>query len=116
MSALFESERHFRLWWARVGHGLLLLRSTKSDERSTRIDVLFKPVSVVKLRTSLDGLLVWRASAEEVTEIEREVGPTDPRETTFLVKAGEFRGYVVAASCAWHEDDGEHDDPSYFPE
>jgi hypothetical protein len=63
MAVMFESNRPFQVWRAVVGHSQLLLRSTKSDAENTRVDVLFKPVRAMKLRTLLDGCVFVRPTA-----------------------------------------------------
>ena len=110
---LFESERDFQLWRAVVGHSQLLLRSTKSETESTRIDVLFKPVRAMKLLTMLRRLRVREADAGEAIEIARETGEEkDDEGRIFIVESGPFTGFVVAGVMATHEDDGEYGDPS----
>ncbi len=37
-------DRRFQLWAYTVSHGSLLLRSTKTDDEPTRVDVLFRNV------------------------------------------------------------------------
>ena len=44
-----RSDRVFQLWAYTVGMGRLLLRSTVSDQFSTRIDVVFQNVQAVQL-------------------------------------------------------------------
>jgi hypothetical protein len=114
VTPLLNSNRTFQLWSARAGHGLLLLRSNKSGADDTRIDVLFKPVAALKLRTSLNGLLVREAGLEERAAIEREVGSSGDVEGAFVIESGDFTGYLVASVFASHEDHGDYNSPSYF--
>lgn len=91
----------------------LLLRSTKSDTVTTRLDVLFQNVQALKLSTALDGLVVAEADRAEEERIAAEVGllPSDDM-TIFTVRAGAFDGYVVAGVCVIAEDNGEYFEPS----
>ena len=54
--AIVSFPRRFQIWLYSVSHGQLLLRSNRSGEFSTRIDVLFKNVAAIELPTAFDGL------------------------------------------------------------
>jgi hypothetical protein len=54
--AYSRPDRLFQMWLFTVGMTRLLLRSTKSEEHPTRIDVLFQGVQFIGLPTRLDGL------------------------------------------------------------
>lgn len=54
----------FRCWSYTARHGQLLLRSTKSAERPTQVDVLFKNVSAVNLRTVMQDLELVETDAD----------------------------------------------------
>ncbi len=94
MAPLLQSTRRFELWSARVGHRQLLLRSIKNGDDGTRIDVLFKPVSALKLRTSLNGLTVREATGEERATIALDVGRWQEDHVAFVIGSGNFEGYV----------------------
>lgn len=91
----------------------LLLRSTKSDAFATRVDVLFQNVKVVNIPTSLDGLVVSEAEAEEAERISPETAllPAEGARV-FTVRSGSFVGYIVAGVCVVAEDEGEYFEPS----
>jgi hypothetical protein len=55
LTKILDSDRKFQVWKYTVGHSQLLLRSTKSPDCSTRIDVLFKGVSEFHLPASFVG-------------------------------------------------------------
>ena len=92
----FESHRHFELWRYEVGHAQLLLRSVKSDQNQTRIDVLFKVVEAIDLPTSFDGLRLER------------------HDNAFGLSGVGWSGSVIAGACFRAEDTGEYFDPSPF--
>ena len=94
----FESDRHFQIWTYGVGHAMLLLRSVKSEDHATRVDVLFVAVDHLDLPTSFDGLRVERSG------------------DTFQLAGNGWTGSVKAANMAHAEDDGEYFDPSPFAE
>jgi hypothetical protein len=115
-SQIIGSDRRFQVWSYTVGHGQLLLRATKTDERPTRIDVLFKGVKEFHLPTLCDGLSITEASDEEVLKLcDLRKSPTlYNREKVFMIQGTDFVGYVAALAVFSHEDKGEYFDPSAF--
>lgn len=109
-------ERNFQIWKYTVGHSQLLLRSTRTPECPTRIDVFFKNVGAVHLPSTFSGLSIVEGSHDEVLK----TNPLDASSIThghrklFVVHGSDFVGYVVAGIVAWHEDEGEYHEPSYF--
>jgi len=112
MTTLFESRRTFQLWRAVVGHNQLLLRSTKSESEPTRIEILFKPVRALELRTVLDGLRIRLANPDEAEQIAIKSGDPGNWATFFVLESDTWSGYVVAETMVSAEDDGEYSDPS----
>src|SRR5580692_3599743 len=107
--------RSFQMWAYTVGHAQLLLRSPKSTDLPTRIDVLFKNVAAVHLPTILDGLTISGATEEEKSELHVQVGlPRLDGRKVFVVRGSNFIGYVIAGVVAWHEDEREHYEASHF--
>lgn len=62
---LFSSPREFRIWSFTVGHKELLLRSTKENSLTTRVDVLFVNVAAINLPTTLPEIDVVEADERE---------------------------------------------------
>jgi hypothetical protein len=91
----FTSERDFQVWAYTVGHGQLLLRSTKSEAVATRVDVVFKNVRHVDLPTSMTGLHIEKAG-----------------ERRYLLGGADWSGEVDAGVMVVAEDDGSYEDPS----
>ena len=113
VSIWFSSPRSFRLWSYRVGQGLLLLRSVKSAEDTTRIDVLLKSVTAMKLPQSFGTLLVRDPSAEEDAQIRASLGTlANAKQQVFVVEGGPFTGWVLASAVVHAEDEGSWLDPS----
>ena len=106
-------QRRFQVWNYTVGHGQLLLRSTKSSEFPTRIDILFKNVTAIHLPTTFDGVTIAEASDEERNRLKIHKNES---EKLFIVRGDAFEGYVIAGTVAHHEDEGEHSDPGFFSE
>ena len=53
--------RQFQIWSYKVSHAQLLLRSTKSENNPTRIDLLFKNVAIINIPTLLNDVRIRRA-------------------------------------------------------
>ena|SRR6266478_5003521 len=109
-------ERSFQIWKYTVGHGQLLLRSTKSPGHQTRIDVFFKNVGAVHLPSTFDGLSIVEGSNDEALKMSvlDSSSITKGHRKLFIVRGSDFLGYVVAAIVVCHEDEGEYHEPSYF--
>ena len=108
-----HADRRFQVWAYSVSMARLLLRSTKSDTFTTRVDVLFQNVKAVKLPTALDGLVVAEANTPEAAQISAETGLLPSEDTKiFSVRTGAFEGYVVAGVTVAAEDNGEYFEPS----
>lgn len=104
---LFRSHRRFRLWAQTVSHGQLLLRSPRSSDHPTRIDVLFKPVSAQKVRWIYDGLVIRCPSSEERERIQQQMpgGLLGMDDRVFALETADSLDWVVAMAVGWHEDD-----------
>ncbi len=101
------------MWSYRVGHSLLLLRSVKSEQQPTRVDVLFKPVAALNLPSKFQTLRIRNADADEAASIRSVTGETwSDEQSLFIVEGGAFVGWVLAAVVAHTEDNGEYSDPS----
>jgi hypothetical protein len=96
----FHSERAFQVWRYDVGHRLLLLRSVKDAQHSSRIDVLFSDSSNINLPTSFVGLRIRPG-----------------QDGNYLLSGAGWAGEVRAASVADREDNGEYfeEGPSTVP-
>jgi hypothetical protein len=62
------------LWTYTLSIGRLLLRSTKSDQFETRVDVAFQNVQAIQLPMLLPGLLVSEADPAGTERIIKETG------------------------------------------
>jgi len=103
--------RSFELWRYFVGHAQLLLRSTKSEEHGTRIDVGFKNVRYVQLPTSMGSLSIEIGADSDLPDDVQQALDTAGM-TIFLVTTDIGHGFVVAGYGGWREDDGEYYEPS----
>ncbi|MGW2306412.1 hypothetical protein [Actinomadura luteofluorescens] len=117
-SELFRSDRSFTVWAYTVSHSQLLLRTRTTERggvRSSRIDVVFKPVRAMKVRTEYsDGLVIRCADQEETEHIYAESGNVEPGVGAhcLILETGNDRDYVVAHAVGWAEDMASERDPS----
>jgi len=94
----------------------LLLRSTKSVEFPTRIDVFFKGVSEFHLPTIFNGLSIIEASDADIRKLcTLRQSPSFGKDVkVFTVQGADFVGYIAALIALYHEDEGEYHEPSFF--
>ncbi|MFI6031106.1 hypothetical protein [Amycolatopsis magusensis] len=103
-------------------HSQLLLRSDGSAD-TTRIDMLFKAVDVMKVRSHYNGLRIRCATLTEQEQIQGEtpeityIDPAsdkfDQGSRYFVLEASDGFDYVVADAVGWHEDHA-LGEPSYY--
>ena len=110
MSALpVNFSGRFQVWSYSVSHGQLLLRSTKSAERPTQIDVLFSNVAAMCLAAAFDGMEIRRAAASDFTPPLQLGALSSSGRETYRILGREVDGYVVAGSVVWDEAAREYD-------
>lgn len=122
-TVLFRSDRSFRPWAYTVGHCTLLIRSWgPANGPDTTIDVLFKPVAAMKLRTTstYDGLVIRCASEAETDEIKAMISDvcfddTGHRRVFLLESQGEI-DFIVSSAVGWQEGVLEATRHSFFQE
>lgn len=112
-SAMFRSDRYFKVWQYAVGHRRLLLRSSRDRPPDTRIDIHFGNVDLMLLRPGYDGLVIRRANDEECGKVSLDYG-VDVKPGRLFVLGDGLRSFVVSAPPQWHEDEGTMDDPTWF--
>nr|WP_299913055.1 hypothetical protein [Sphingomonas bacterium] len=109
----FESERRFSILSYADGHGLLLLRSAKSQAFPTRIDILITDVRAMELRSIFVGLRITVVGEEylaDFTSAPREI--IEPGHVTYAVQGTDWRGYILGGAMYSVEDEGESTAPS----
>jgi hypothetical protein len=109
----FKSARKFSVFCYGISHGPLLLRSGKTDEHHTRIDVLIKDVRALEIRSWFEGL--------EISEVDRNYlrdFPSNPLEMMevglriYALSGKGWQGFVVGGNLCVHEDDADFMAPS----
>jgi ribonucleotide reductase alpha subunit len=112
MTTVEHRDRRFQLWAYSVSMGRLLLRSTKGEDVTTRVDVLFQNVAALSLPASMMGVVVRSADADEQRWIADSSGVEVVNGRAFVVEGDGYRGYVVAGVVVEAEDDGDYFEPS----
>ena len=114
MTTLYASTRIFHLYSYGVSHGLLLLRSCKSETDPLRVDILFQDVRAMELRTWFEGIEI--VEEEEAALLagrpSRPVPMFDKGIRKYRLKGTGWEGFVVGGNVSFLEDDGAFDDPS----
>jgi hypothetical protein len=121
----FFSERLFSIYSYSMSHGLLLLRSGKTNEFKTRIEILFQDVRAMELRVWLAGIAFEEVDREflekfpskpaQLMEIENKayaVRSGFGRSEGCLWDPGEWTGFVLGGNFSTSEDDGNLFEPS----
>jgi hypothetical protein len=96
-----------------ASHGLLLLRSRKTPQVKTRLDVLFQDVRAMELRSWFEGLVI-----EEVDAIFLQGVRSNPIELiekgnkVYSLRGNRWSGFIVGGIVSFKEDDGEYMTPS----
>jgi hypothetical protein len=107
-------DRRFAVWQFSVGMGRLLLRSVKTDAFTTQVDIYFQDVDFLRLHTSLDGVEIRVANAEERIDLEssERLNLEDGDLEVFIITSTDRIGVVVAGVVKAQEDERDHDEPS----
>ena len=120
-AVLFAWQREFTLWGYTGSHSVMLFRSAKGDPDqdgpATRIDLVFKPVAALSVRTHYETLTVRVASAERTAQILGRLDGAWPDQRVLeLIGANtvEPAGHIVCMAVGCHEDEGENWEPSPF--
>ena len=110
---LFESSRSFVIFTYSAGHGLLLLRSRKSNLYSKRLDVLIQDVRAMEIRTWFDGLKIEEANRKYLEgRPSKPVEMIEPGNRIYALTGTGWEGFIVGGIVSVREDDGEYMDPS----
>ena len=114
MTTIYASQRTFQLFSYAVTHGQLLLRSCKTAIDPTRVDVLFREVRAMELRSWFEGIEIVEEenAAFLATRPSRPVPMFDKEIRFYRLKGNGWEGFVVGGIVSYLEDDGDFFDPS----
>ena len=96
-----------------AGHGLLLLRSRKTNLYSTRIDVLVQDVRAMELCTWFEGLEIVEVGPEYLRKSRSNpIEMVEPGNRIYAMNGAEWHGFVVGGVISVHEDEDDYMAPS----
>ena len=111
----FKSDRKFSVVGYGAGHGPLLLRSGRTDEHHTRIDVLILDVRAMEIRSWFDGFEIalvdqsylkdFRSCPAEMMQVGLNV---------YAISGKGWQGFIVGGNLCIHEDEANFTEPSAF--
>src|SRR5262245_33444049 len=105
-------QRRFQLWSYGVSHSVLLLRSNTSSDATSRIDLMFRSVTALKIRHCYDWLRIGVALPQDIGDDQLQLGDVSDRFLFTVGASADDLGYVVAGSLFLSEDDLEDGQPS----
>jgi hypothetical protein len=108
---VFASERLFETWRYSVSHRQLLLRSNKTNAANTRIEILFKNVSLMLIGPMFKGLTITICDTASLNNFGMRDFDLGGR-VLYQLGTESFRGFVAAGDITVHEDELGYDDPS----
>jgi len=92
------SNRTFKLWEYRVSHDQLLLRSPKTEEMPTNIDIAFVGVKYLDLPTQLANLELVATEDADLARAKEALATIERESEVFVIQAATRRHIVVAVA------------------
>jgi hypothetical protein len=109
----FKSDRKFSVFSYGISHGLLLLRSGKTDEHNTRIDVLIRDVRAMEIRSWFEGLEITEADREYLREFRSNpIEMIEPGNRVYALWGKGWQGFIVGGILSVQEDESEYMAPT----
>ena len=96
----------FQTWEFKVSHGHLLIRSPKTPECPTNIDLMFVAVEYIDLPRHLRGLEMEEPNEADISVIRERLGkPIGSEYSIFVIISDSRRYHVVAAALKISENE-----------
>lgn len=113
INPIFKSDRAFVVFSYSADHGLLLLRSRKTNDHPTRVDVLIQDVRAVESRSWFKGIEVEEVGLEYLREFRSNpVDMIEPGNKVYALKGIGWQGFIGGGILSDQEDDGDYMAPS----
>ena len=109
----FRSDRRFSVFSYGISHGPLLLRSGKTDEYSTRIDVLILDVRAMEIRSWFEGFEIAKVDQGYLRDFRSN--PIEMMQvglSVYALSGKGWQGFIVGGNLCVHEDDADFTAPS----
>lgn len=112
----FRSDRRFQLWDYTVGHQQMLLRSPAGPGFPKNIDIAFVGVRYLGIPSTLEGVEIGEASAEDLAELPDTLRGDSDGSDIHVLRSGGRRYVVVAVNYSVLENELDLDETSleYF--
>jgi hypothetical protein len=111
----FKSDRKFSVFGYSVSHGPLLLRSGRTDEHHTRIDVLILDVRAMEIRSWFEGFEIALADQDYLRDFRsRPAEMMEPGLNAYAISGKRWQGFIVGGKLCVHEDEADFTAPSAF--
>jgi hypothetical protein len=111
----FKSDRKFSVLSYSVSHGPLLLRSGRTDEHHTRIDVLILDVRAMEIRSWFEGFEIALVDQDYLRDFRsRPAEMMEPGLNVYAISGKEWQGFIVGGKLFVHEDEADFMAPSAF--
>ena len=109
----YESARNFVVFSYGASHGLLLLRSGKTNAHSTRLDLLIQDVRAMEIRSWFEGIRIEEADLVYLENFSsRPVEMFEHGSKIYAMHGIGWSGFVVGGLAAVHEDERDFMAPS----
>lgn len=111
---VYESTRFFSIFGYAMSHGVLLLRSPKSNETpTTRVDIMFNDVRAMEIRTWFRGIRIEEVDATHlVGQNSKPAEMIEPGNKVYALTNSGWRGFIVGGIVLFKEDEGDLFGPS----
>jgi hypothetical protein len=97
--SIFQSARHFKVSDFLTSHGQLLLRSNKTEEQKTNIDVIFFDTTYIQLFASLNGITIKIEPDKKITNYNSVTSYLNySHNNLFEIETEKDEKYYIAAS------------------
>ena len=109
----FESDKKFSLFSYGISHGPLLLRSGKTNEHRTRIDVLILDVRAMEIRSWFEGFQVVKVDQNYLLSFRSNpIAMMEAGLNAYALSGNGWQGFVVGVNLCVHEDEADLTAPS----
>jgi hypothetical protein len=111
----FKSDRKFPLFSYQISHGPLLLRSGRTDECQTRIDLLILDVRAMEIRSWFDGVEIAPVDQDYLRDFRSHPAEImQPGLNAYAISSKGWQGFIIGGGLLVHEDEADFMAPGAF--
>lgn len=89
--------RKFKFWFYHVTHGEAIIRSVKTEEFGTNIDIYFGDIQYIEIPTKLSELKLENANETDIVYLTEKTGNVVRSQDVIVLFSGERRFYIIAS-------------------